>query len=134
MPLSGFFLNHSNADGQPIIAEKYVAMFHAQNMSAGVNQKCIKAVGAGNEHLCVFAQANYQYTDVPIFALNSMLDGWQMGNIVKTNASSSWKCIGGTYEKCNQTQIAKMDEYQTDFRRAISSYSTFKKPGNGAFL
>lgn len=121
--LSGFFLDHLNTAGEPYLQGNYDYMYNMQNMTLGVNAGCVKATGgAGN---CSFPQDNYAHIQAPYFVLNSMVDAWQMGNDLQ---------VGCQLKKCNASQVASIAAYQKDFYAAISSYSTFGRKGNGAFL
>lgn len=57
--------------------------------------------------------------------MNSMLDAYQMSNILQ---------VGCTFPHCNATQVVEMAAYQVSFFRTISGIATLKKEGNGAFL
>jgi hypothetical protein len=95
------------------------------NMSGSVSQGCI-AAHRDNPSACATPQANYAYIKAPFFVLNSMLDNYQMSQILQVGCSS--------ITECNTTQIDQMKQYQTDFRSTITNISTFNVVGNGAFL
>eukprot|EP00041_Stephanoeca_diplocostata_P002864 m.30091 g.30091 ORF g.30091 m.30091 type:complete len:106 (-) comp13831_c0_seq1:809-1126(-) len=70
----GFFLDHDTTTGIPLQREEYDYMFQMQNMTAGVNQACVKATTAAGHLNCSTPQQNYAYITSPFFVLNSMLD------------------------------------------------------------
>eukprot|EP00041_Stephanoeca_diplocostata_P002866 m.30099 g.30099 ORF g.30099 m.30099 type:complete len:516 (-) comp13831_c0_seq2:137-1684(-) len=125
--LSGFFLDHDTTTGIPLQREEYDYMFQMQNMTAGVNQACVKATTAAGHLNCSTPQQNYAYITSPFFVLNSMLDAYQMSEILH---------VGCALDQCNNTQIRYMQQYQQDFYNTISRRftQTFTKTGNGAFL
>lgn len=123
--LSGFFLDHPTAAGVPATDDNYHYMFHMQNMSSGVNQACL-AAHSSSPAACSTPQANYAFVKSPFFVMNSMLDAYQMGNILQVGCAS----LG----HCNVTQIQEMKHYQQSFRATITSIGTLSAPGNGGFL
>ena len=94
-------------------------------MASGVNQRCVQANQA-NASLCSTPQANYAYVQAPIFVLNSMLDNYQMNAIFEVGCKS--------LADCNSTPVGWMNQYQANFRAAITTIATFQKRGNGAPL
>eukprot|EP00912_Choanoflagellata_sp_UC4_P000050 UC4_evm2s34 len=120
--LSGFFLDHKNVYGIPKAHIQYEYIMRMQNMSGGVNQNCILK-GASS---CATPQQNYAFVTTPFFVMNSMLDLYQMENILEVGCKN--------LAQCNRSEISNIIEYQQDFRRTITSIKTLFKPGNGAFL
>jgi hypothetical protein len=96
-----------------------------QNMSASVNAGCI-AAHPSDPLACATPQANYAHIQAPYFVLNSMLDAYQMGDILQVGCSS--------ISECNATQIGEMKQYQADFHSNITAIPTFSSVGNGAFV
>jgi len=123
--LSGFFLDHKTVSGVPLAREQYEYMFKMQNMTSGVNQGCVQA-NSDPFTDCATPQQNYKYTQSPFLVMNSMLDAYQMGNILNVGCTSP--------EHCNATQISEMIQYQKDFYNTLVGFETFHKSGNGAFV
>ncbi|ETO07801.1 hypothetical protein RFI_29589 [Reticulomyxa filosa] len=116
LPDSGFFLQYQSP------TEKYVTgiylfifvhlvpiiwmtwVFDNQNCTGGVNQNCIAAhIKTGNTWQCMFAQANAPFIEVPVFALQSRFDSWQL-----------------TYILGNTNNATLINEYGTNFTRIFN--------------
>ncbi|ETO33482.1 hypothetical protein RFI_03620 [Reticulomyxa filosa] len=58
-------------------------VFENQNCTGGVDQKCIQAhTKTGDTWQCIFAQGSAPFIEVPVFALQSRFDSWQLQNIL----------------------------------------------------
>lgn len=161
-PISGFFLDHPNVLGAPVYEVMMRHLYGISNASSGVNPRCIAAHAPAEQWVCLFAANSYAHTDVPIFALNSAIDAWQTGCIYTATLdpgfpsshheglehancgnvghaagnpkTGPWTKCSGDLEECNATQIGVMNRYIDDFRAAMNTTATFRKPGNGAFI
>ena len=66
-------------------------VYETMNATAGVNQDCVDAHGTGGPttdappYLCMFAEHTAVFTHTPIFALQSVYDSWQVGNVLAPN-------------------------------------------------
>ena len=85
LPDSGFFL-HRNDDRCTLPYEDLMKwVFTRQNSTSGVNQNCIKHYTQTNNeedaYQCIFSQFSLQYTQSPVFILNSKVDEWSLMNI-----------------------------------------------------
>jgi hypothetical protein len=67
--------------------------------AGGVNQRCIAANGPAE---CATPQQNYAHVETPFFVMNSMLDQYQMSEILQ---------VGCNFPKCNASQIKEMVAY-----------------------
>ncbi|EGD76876.1 hypothetical protein PTSG_08223 [Salpingoeca rosetta] len=132
-PVSGFFLEHDDAGGQPLYPDRMRNVFAMQNCSAGVDQSCIKA-NAHDPSACMFAQHTYPHMESPIFLLQSLVDAWQMGNVFPANAS--WKdCANtGEFQHCSTQEIAQLNAFGFTMLHALNGTRTFSSPGNGGFF
>ena len=52
----------------------------------------------------------------------------------RAKCSGPWSKCAGSPEACNSTQIIAMNQYISDFMAAMTQTTTYKKPGNGAFI
>merc|ERR1711871_1638905 len=82
LPDAGYFLDANDASGKPTwpTQMKYVA--HMQNIYEGVHPDCVPEC-PGDEWKCLFAQYPIPFIVTPIFMLNSPIDTWQLGNILR---------------------------------------------------
>ena len=94
--LSGFFLDHPTSVGDQVTDEHYRYTFAMQNMSGGVNQRCIMS-HSDSHATCSTPQVNYEFVRSPFFVLNSMLDNYQMKDILQVGCNK--------VEDCNTTQV-----------------------------
>jgi hypothetical protein len=71
-----------------------------QEMSGGVNQRCVSAQPPGSEWKCFMAATTLPYIQTPLFIFNSLVDAWQMMAIL------ALPCCASPYNKvgwCNIT-------------------------------
>eukprot|EP01060_Flectonema_neradi_P034117 TRINITY_DN5893_c6_g1_i1.p1 TRINITY_DN5893_c6_g1~~TRINITY_DN5893_c6_g1_i1.p1 ORF type:complete len:451 (+),score=83.72 TRINITY_DN5893_c6_g1_i1:53-1354(+) len=151
--ISGFFLDHTTIENQPVYPTEMKNIFELSNATHGVNSDCIAAMQPADQWKCNFAQFSYQHIRYPIMALNSALDSWQT-NCIYTSvlppnfpnqtgtenglcaAITSYQNCTSDPEKCNSTQMVVMNKYIQDFEAIMTkdSSATYNKPGNGAFI
>lgn len=149
-PVSGFFLDTSNAAGEPVYGTQMRYVFDMQHALGGVDPSCVQGVlAAGGEvATCNFAATSYAYVRYPIFVLNSMHDSWQFGCILTAEltagfpdqtgfsngnctALSGWEaCVD--HNRCTAEQQAAVARWQRVFLATFSSVTAL--PGNGAFI
>jgi len=104
LPDSGFFLEYETSTQKYVTGMQWV--FKNGNCTSGVNQNCIQAHTKTNDTWkCIFAQETAPYIDVPVFALQSRFDSWQLTNILgNTNNNTLVNEYGNTFTKTfNQT-------------------------------
>ncbi|CAK0806565.1 unnamed protein product [Prorocentrum cordatum] len=150
-PISGFFLLHNTVEKKQVYPEEMKYIFSLANSTHGLNDACISEQVDEDRWKCNFAEMAYQYTQAPIFPLNSALDSWQTQCIytaelvpgfpkqnVKSNGNCSaapgWGACATNPETCSADEMATMNQYIIDFQTTISSKGTYNKVGNGAFI
>jgi len=79
--ISGFFLDHTNVDGEAVYPTEMKNIFELANSTHGLNDACIQAFPEEDQWKCNFAENAYAHTKSHIFPLNSALDSWQTGCI-----------------------------------------------------
>jgi hypothetical protein len=124
-PVSGFFLDHAawgSADADP---SSYPArmrrVFAMQNCAGGVNAACVARQAPGEEASCMFAAASFAHSAVPTFVINSAIDSWQMGSVLKLTHGPHKSCIAPGYAVC----IGVISDCH--FRKTVTEYD--RKPG-----
>ena len=134
----GFFLMHATVEGTPDYIEAQRNVFEMMNSSAGVNQRCLRALSpAGEQWQCIFANASYAHTTTPVFLLQSSLDKWQMEHVYQMPPA----CAGGDgtpaspqFGGCSFQQIVALQQWQADFLADIRRSPAFAQPRNGGFV
>ena len=151
-PISGFFLDHLTADGQPVYETQMKEIFRLSNATNGVNAECIAAFPPEQHWTCNFAAQAYKHTSSRTFPLNSALDSWQTGCIFtaqlkpdfpQQNDTANGICrtspdwlvdCAGDPETCDADGIALMNNYIDDFEATLrSARGVYDKAGNGFF-
>lgn len=116
LPECGFFLDWdaSKPDGAAhTFAEEMRFIFQEHRAKAGGVKKCVEAKEAtgGDVASCMFAQHSLPYVSVPIFALQSVIDAWQVNNILGVEHLANASCLdsnGQCYScVCYPSQIKK---------------------------
>jgi len=96
MPDSGFFLDYDST-----FAPKYGRdmrwVFHQQNVTSGVNQRCIAGHSTSDPSDCMFAEHTVPFLKTPIFPLQSRYDSWQVGNILGSQDPASVNNYGDLF-------------------------------------
>ncbi|CAE8642466.1 unnamed protein product [Polarella glacialis] len=152
VPISGFFLLHSNVLGEEVFAAQMQTIFELSNSSGGVNSKCVAANPGKDAWKCNFASTAYAFTlSTPVFLLNSALDNWQVPCIytaqlpvgfpnqipdINGNCSAvpGWENCSRDVEACSEAQVPTLNAYIQDFNSTLQSTATYHKTGNGAFI
>jgi hypothetical protein len=152
VPVSGFFLDAPNVDGQHIYRDEIQVINALSNASApgGTNDACLAANPGSNAWKCNMAPYVYQYITTPIFPLNSAYDSWQTGciltsepvsNLNNTQVNGNCSAVPGWYncskseEACTPAQIsAGYNPYRAQFIAAMNATNTAGKRGNGGFI
>jgi len=85
MPDGGFFLDwdaSKPATSAHSYAHELRANFYDFQARGGVNQDCIETHedAGGDEADCYFAEHTVPFIETPLFALQSVVDSWQLGN------------------------------------------------------
>eukprot|EP00663_Eupelagonemidae_sp_cell21sb_P006999 gene6999-5363_t len=84
-----------------------------QNCTNGVNGDCAAALPPNERWRCMFANYSYAYSVTSMFPLQSALDLWQMGNILRIplpcRESRNFKT------NCSQGDVAELQRYEADF-------------------
>lgn len=126
-PVSGFFLLHPSADGQTQYIDHMRNVFQMQNSSGGVNARCAEA---GHDWRCIFANFSYAYSKTPMFLLQSALDSWQMGNILKYPGS----CTKKQFASCSAQDVQRLNAYSQDLQQDLKRSRKFTGAGEGGFV
>mmetsp|Transcript_32436 Transcript_32436/g.103052 ORF Transcript_32436/g.103052 Transcript_32436/m.103052 type:complete len:509 (+) Transcript_32436:71-1597(+) len=157
-PNSGFFLFHGNAEGTMVWQSQMYNVYYLSNWTITDN-RCMDQYPQQLQWLCLFPENAYKFIEAPIFVLNSALDLYQTANILSAepitffpdgegdhigfssayNASAvpGWRnCTDNAahISDCTRGQIYDMNAYMDYFNQIITSFPTFRKPGNGAFI
>ena len=82
-PECGFFMDAPHADGKPDYTPQYQWVAKAQNVSGAVNAACAAAHTGEDAWKCFMAQYTLPHVKTPFFAVNSVYDAWQSGNIIR---------------------------------------------------
>jgi hypothetical protein len=109
LPISGFFLNHADIQGQLTWPDQMRNVFSYMNCSGGVHPGCLAAKEAaeGDPSDCYFANETAPFVEVPLFVANSNVDQWQLMDI--WGDTNSDKCTtSNQFETCNDVQIAQV--------------------------
>jgi len=150
-PMSGFFLLHNTVEGKPVYPEQMQYIFNMANSTHGLNHRCIAAKAQEDRWTCNFAEMSYNFTQAPMFVLNSALDGWQTGCIYTAElasgfpnqkdisngncwAAAGWKSCAKDPETCDSGQMSAMNQYLSDFQSTLQNKVAYDKTGNGAFI
>jgi len=145
-PFSGVFLDNPNVLGERTFRDTLTNVFNGQNCSGSVNPKCAEAYGPAGEYWrCFFAEYTLNYTDTPMFVLNSPDDVIglfciALGNYVTgiTNGTGNCSAIPGWEEcennlNCTFEQWSQIMEYGQSFRTKIGGNYKLNQDGNGLF-
>jgi len=150
-PISGFFLLHSNLDGEAVFPEEMKYAFDLANASYGVNADCVAAFPE-ETWKCGFAQHSFAFTHSRVFLLNSALDSWQISCIYTAgfergfpregvqdmngncSAAPGWKKCSKDVASCGAEQVHKLNEYIQDFQAILAMNPSTSRGGNGAFI
>lgn len=108
LPDSGFFINHLNAKTQDFdYQQKIKVLYSIVNQEVlPESPRCLKD-NKGNEYNCLFAEYLVNYIDIPILALQSAYDTWQLHNILGIDCSDSQ-----TLKKCDNKDKLLANEYR----------------------
>jgi len=87
LPDSGFFLDYNSPSYPPKFASDMRWVFQQQNVSSGVNQRCIQMHTPVAD--CFFAEHTVPYITTPIFPLQSRFDSWQLDNELGNKSDNS---------------------------------------------
>ena len=126
VPVSGFFLDHVNYEGEAVYPDHMKYSYDMQN--ASVNSACV-----ASEELpwkCMLANFSYHHTVTPMFPLQSALDSWQMGNIWEGDKS----CAKDQFANCTAPEIADLNGYLSDFMVDLRRSPKFSRAGEGGFV
>lgn len=109
VPECGFFMDLPKYDGTPSYTPLYQTVDKMQNVtgSESANTDCIKA-NSGQEWRCFMAQYTLPHIKTPFFAVNSVYDAWQAGNIVRISSD-----CGEDMAKCSPSELASFQNLRT---------------------
>jgi len=145
-PFSGVFLDRPNVIGDVFFRDTLGGVFNNQECSGSVNQKCIEAYKPANEEWrCFFAEYSLNYTDTPLFVINSADDmiglfcvalGMPLHGI--SNGTGNCSAVPGWEDcelrfQCTPEQWSKILEYSDGFRETIYNNYKLNQDGNGLF-
>ena len=115
MPISGFFLNHADLNGDLTYGTELRNVFAYQNSTSGMNSACV-AAKASSQSDCIFANETAVFVTSPLFVQNSMVDSWQLQNIWEQNMDDP--CTSNStaqFQSCSDAQIDQINAYGSDF-------------------
>merc|ERR1711998_110691 len=137
LPLSAFFLWSKTEDSVLDFPSSVEAMVDFHNATHGLNERCVNQFG-DEGWKCFFPSIVYGYVSTPTFIINSMLDSWQLDDILQFNATdcSAWK---GSYrysqfEYCNSHDIKKLNTWARRFVSDLTHTDGYSRSGNGAYI
>lgn len=151
MPISGYFLDHANTEGEHVYGNQ-IAVIHAlSNASTNAACEAFYAATPGDAYKCNMAEYVYPFITVPIFVLNSFYDSWQTGCImtaepVVSNPRANGNCSAAPgyatcardlATGCTPQQINDVvDPYGEYMLNSLSVVNAAKSqaPGSGGFL
>ena len=111
---AGYFLNHSNTQGVDAFgAEAYSALPVWGTSPSSFDRSCVEAEGQYQD--CFFAAVAFQHLATPVFVTNSMIDAWQLGNVLQVGCNLQVGSAGS----CQATQLAAIENWRTDFLKAM---------------
>jgi hypothetical protein len=129
--ISGFFLQHATAAGSNEYPTNMEGLFALHNSAGGVHPACLAAQPAGQGWRCMFAAQAFAYTTTPTFVVNSALDSWQVGNILRYSQSG---CTAGGFPSCSASQLATLRGWASDFMRDMQGSRGYSRAGNAVFI
>jgi len=144
-PFSGIFLDRSNADDIDFFGAQMKHACDIQNCS--LDPKCVEAYSGDESYKCVLGQYTLEFTETPLFVLNSPYDTVGMLCIVmgepilypvntgtgNCSAIPGWQECAADTGKCTSHQWRKMEEYAKAFRLVVEESTKLNKDGNGVF-
>eukprot|EP00730_Choanoeca_flexa_P019755 TRINITY_DN9660_c0_g2_i3.p1 TRINITY_DN9660_c0_g2~~TRINITY_DN9660_c0_g2_i3.p1 ORF type:complete len:418 (+),score=53.14 TRINITY_DN9660_c0_g2_i3:124-1377(+) len=106
---AGYFLNHSNTAGVNVFGKQaYAAMPIWGVTAASFDHSCVTA-NDNDYAACFFAEVAFRYLETPVFVTNSMIDAWQLENVLQVGCHSL--ASGG----CSARQRLAIEQWQLDF-------------------
>ncbi|XP_065184023.1 uncharacterized protein LOC135814780 isoform X2 [Sycon ciliatum] len=112
LPDAGYFIDTLDVDGQRFERTRMLYVFQTQNVTSGMNQKCVAAMSEADQWKCFFAQYSVSYISSPIFALQSLYDSNQLKTILQL------PCVP---PKCNASEYQLFLNWRTTFLKAFTS-------------
>lgn len=129
------------------------AAFDMHNATGGMNQACVAAAG-GTPSQCAFAKNTVTHVRAPLFAVNSVVDSWQLSCIftaarIPANSTKNGMCgyapgwnpctaedteIGAPLGLCSAAQVGAIAAYARRFLADFRSAGLARRLGSGAFL
>jgi len=145
-PFSGIFLDRPNAVGENFFASLFERVYKMHNCTNKLNAKCHEKYPGDDGYKCFFAERSIEFTETPIFAINSAYDLVAMLCIVmgeplvspSTSGVGNCSAIPGWEEcendfKCTPEQWSKLEEYADAWREIVYKSPKLTSPGNGVF-
>lgn len=145
---AGYFANLPSAFGSPpaghpnsansIIEYEYSWVFthqHVNNSAFGANQNCLEAMGSDNP-LCFFPEVTLEFTETPLFVLQSGYDSWQTNFIWFTPdggkpTDPGWHACAQTISACNASQLVLLAKYHGMFLGKLAPMTNTSTPHGG---
>lgn len=128
-PDAGFFLDGAEeSSGVHSYRNRFIGADPVWNVtgSGGTNLRCLAAYPRSEQWRCLMAPYIAEHIETPIFVMNSELDAWQMGNILRA------ACIPTPSKQCTPAQSESLRAYSAMFRDNITRVTA--KPRNGAYI
>jgi hypothetical protein len=142
IPVSGFFLDHSNLLFHPMYENQMKTIFALSNASYGLSPACIARYPAAPWR-CNFAEYNFIQSSVPTFVLNSKTDMAQIvlqflsftnGSLVPPFANCTYTFPFPFYSCFNESNVVPLLSFESDFITRVLEVPGFLHPGNGYFI
>ncbi|XP_065184018.1 uncharacterized protein LOC135814776 [Sycon ciliatum] len=108
---AGYFIDGLSQNGQRAERTRMLYVVQSQNLTSGMNQKCVAAMSEADQWKCFFAQYSVPYISSPIFALQSLYDYNQLKTVLHL------PCIP---PKCSASEYQIFLNWRTTFLKAFS--------------
>jgi len=145
-PFSGIFLDRRNAEGKDFFKGLFKQVYQMQNCTHTLNAECQKYFGEEEGYNCFFAHISMEFTETPLFAINSAYDLVAMLCIVlgepligpSTSGVGNCSAIPGwedcdNHLKCSPEQYSKLEEYAEAWRNIVYNSPKLTSRGNGLY-
>lgn len=99
--------------------------FHDPKMS--LNKHCLQA-NKGKEFKCLMAQNNIHFIRTPLYIMNSLVDSWQVNNLMNITCDLSQK------NKCSKSEVSYLNNYRETMIAALNPFIEDKENAGGCYL
>ena len=152
-PMSGFFLEHSNYDGNPVYPDMMKSIFEFTNARSSVSGDCLASRPTDSQWECFLPSVAYAHMNSRVFVLNSAIDMYQaeciFGLRPNPGAANGLNSCGELHHgswclkhpalgtPCSDSEIRSVNQYIDDFEGALQrspANATYLRAGNGAYV